>query len=111
MHPFNIVLNLSSCTTAQFLSMGVGGQSDQCENVKAVTTLLLPITLPYRDLHDRIIQLWKYKGDFAGTVIDEHSHITTVSADRIQNPLSPQESGSIFLQRIAAQEIRKWDLV
>jgi hypothetical protein len=71
---------------------------------------LNPITLPCVDAEGRVIQLWKRCECYFGAIL-EHAKISFICRERIVNLLDVENTKYLFLQRIEAMGLRRWNLV
>jgi len=80
--------------------------------VRSILLDLTPLTLPFRDLKGRIIQLWKtVQHGLIGGVVNSNGQISIIPANKIINSLNPNENSNELIHRLQSYPPKKWDLV
>lgn len=74
------------------------------------TIRLFPLTLPYRDLQDRDIQLWKCDNVLLGTVTDSQGNRRFFSGRKIKNPCRSGNDSIDLVRRLDNGIPQRWQL-
>jgi len=69
-----------------------------------------PVTLPYTDVENRTVQLWKYNAHLVGSV-DTGRNVRLIPPSKIRNPMSNEKQPSQLLGRLENIGPRLWHLV
>jgi len=66
-----------------------------------------PLSLPFVDQQERILQLWQYKKKVFASVTDQACQIKVIGPSHIHNPLSPSDTGEILCKKLEQIGLRK----
>lgn len=70
------------------------------------------LTLPYKDLKGRVIQLFETKQhEPLGTMLDKEENVTIIPSCRIKNSLNSVENPLTLVQYLKSRPLQKWDIV
>lgn len=70
----------------------------------------IPLSLPFVDEEERLLQLWRFKNKVFATVTDLNFASLVIWPSNIHNPLSPSDTNEQLCQKLVQAGLRKWHL-
>ncbi len=73
---------------------------------------LTPLSLPFKDVQGRTIQIWKFHKDkLVGSVVDSQENVVLISGKSIFNALYSQDTSTDLIFRLESVALRTWGIV